>query len=652
MSDETLVSAAEVARLAGVGRAAVSNWRRRHPDFPEPVAASSATPAFRRAAVEQWLRREGKLADSAPADMLWRALDADRGRADMVELVTDVATYLADGAAGSRCGRRTQELMDQIADESAEQVLDQVIARLFERQQRQHLATPAELAALMADLAGPIHGTVFDPACGAGNLLRVAAARGAEVVAGQEIDGALVRLASARFRLSRDASSAQVIAEGDSLRADAMPDLRADVVLCDPPFGYRHWGHDELGVDPRWEYGFPVKGEPELAWLQHCLFHTREGGTVVMVMPAGVASRRSGRSIRQSLLRRGAIRAVIALPAGVLMSTGIPIHLWVLRNPERAGADPVLLVDAGELRPQRRGKVDWPRLRGLIDEPWRQFTGTGTVDEVPGRQRAIEAIDLLDEDVDLTPGRHLPLPAAAVDPAALEADRADVAQQIRHLAKLLPRIEEHDRRGVRPATTLNDLARAGAVVLRQHLGRLDTSDDQDAIGPLVLTGRDLAGGRMPATRLVTDPTVDVIALLPGDVVTPSVFAGGGQPAAVVIEESNLVLGPNVQLIRPDQRRIDPHFLAGQLRTSRARRASSPTASGVHRLDVRRVEIPVLDIDEQRRLGEKFRLLRELEIGLREAADRGVRLARTVTDGLAEGDLDFHLVTKRSQRETR
>ena len=29
------MTAAAIARLAGVGRAAVSNWRRRYPEFPE-----------------------------------------------------------------------------------------------------------------------------------------------------------------------------------------------------------------------------------------------------------------------------------------------------------------------------------------------------------------------------------------------------------------------------------------------------------------------------------------------------------------------------------------------------------------------------------------------------------------------------------------
>src|SRR5699024_6727045 len=138
-------------------------------------------------------------------------------------------------------------------------------------------------------------------------------------VLGQEASPALARLAAARLELADVSSTVSV---GDSLRADAWQGLAAGVVLCDPPFGYRDWGYEEPGVDARWQYGVPAKGEPELAGVQHCLAHVRVGGVVVVAVPASVAYRRAGRAIRQSLVRHGVFRAVIALPAGVLRSTG------------------------------------------------------------------------------------------------------------------------------------------------------------------------------------------------------------------------------------------------------------------------------------------------------------------------------------------
>uniref|UniRef100_UPI0034DFA396 helix-turn-helix transcriptional regulator n=1 Tax=Streptomyces flavofungini TaxID=68200 RepID=UPI0034DFA396 len=74
-SDETTeVTAAGIARLAGVGRAAVSNWRRRHGDFPKPVGGTDTSPAFALAEVERWLRAQGKLVEVPLRERLWQQL--------------------------------------------------------------------------------------------------------------------------------------------------------------------------------------------------------------------------------------------------------------------------------------------------------------------------------------------------------------------------------------------------------------------------------------------------------------------------------------------------------------------------------------------------------------------------------------------------
>lgn len=68
VQENPTITAAEIARLAGVGRAAVSNWRKRHPDFPAPVGGTTASPEFDLIQVEQWLRAQGKLPELATAD--------------------------------------------------------------------------------------------------------------------------------------------------------------------------------------------------------------------------------------------------------------------------------------------------------------------------------------------------------------------------------------------------------------------------------------------------------------------------------------------------------------------------------------------------------------------------------------------------------
>ncbi|WP_411573207.1 helix-turn-helix transcriptional regulator, partial [Streptomyces puniciscabiei] len=70
----TEVTAGGIARLAGVGRAAVSNWRRRHADFPKPVGGTETSPSFALAEVEAWLRKQGKLAVVPLRERVWQQL--------------------------------------------------------------------------------------------------------------------------------------------------------------------------------------------------------------------------------------------------------------------------------------------------------------------------------------------------------------------------------------------------------------------------------------------------------------------------------------------------------------------------------------------------------------------------------------------------
>lgn len=53
-------TAAWIARRVGVGRAAVANWRKRYPDFPQPVAGGLNSPLFSWPSVQAWLVDTGR----------------------------------------------------------------------------------------------------------------------------------------------------------------------------------------------------------------------------------------------------------------------------------------------------------------------------------------------------------------------------------------------------------------------------------------------------------------------------------------------------------------------------------------------------------------------------------------------------------------
>ncbi|MFE2460527.1 N-6 DNA methylase [Streptomyces sp. NPDC059402] len=673
-TDGTEVTAAGIARLAGVGRAAVSNWRRRHADFPKPVGGTETSPSFALADVEAWLRAQGKLAEVPPRERVWQQLaghpegpvTALVHTGCVLLLVHDRPTLWLDASAGSdeRLAAMLPAALDQVLDArfgpapertlttpigprllpsvpllrgaaelaagpGARKAYEFLLGRHLDANPRQYTLTPGPLAELMAELAGPAR-TVLDPACGTGTLLRAAVAtapRPGQELYGQDDDPALTALTALRLALSTDATVR--IAAGDSLRADALPGLRADAALCHPPFNERNWGHDELAYDPRWEYGFPARTESELAWVQHALARVRDGGTVVVLMPPAAASRRSGRRIRADLLRRGTLRAVIALPVGAAPPYNLPLHLWVLRRPENAPAQPeVLLADTGQFAGEGRGGPDWRSVRDAVLDAWGDFDRTGRLDDRPGLARCLPVIELLDDDVDLAPARHLPPPTAAGDTGRLTDVRERLDETLRLTARLTPAAPATSRAAPRrPLTTVGELARGGALTLR-------TGTQGGHARVPVLTDHDVLTGTGP-TGTLPESDEEPVLTRPGDVVVP--VLGGGTVARVVDDTTaGAALGRNLVLLRPDPAALDPWFLAGFLRGTANHRQASSYASTATRLDVRRLQLPRLPLDAQRGYGDRFRALDEFERALRLAGRLGEQLVRGMYDGLTDG----------------
>lgn len=59
---DDIVSASEIAARLGVNqRSVVHDWRRRHPDFPQPVARVKLGYLWAWPDIERWARRTGRL---------------------------------------------------------------------------------------------------------------------------------------------------------------------------------------------------------------------------------------------------------------------------------------------------------------------------------------------------------------------------------------------------------------------------------------------------------------------------------------------------------------------------------------------------------------------------------------------------------------
>jgi SAM-dependent methyltransferase len=609
------VTAADIARLAGVGRAAVSNWRKRYDSFPDPVGGTAASPQFDLAQIEQWLAANGKLPAVADEDRLWRNLLAAAG--DPADALAAAGEHL-NGARPLPFDALRPELDALAAKHGGRVAFAQLWTRFADLPGQRAVTTPDALADLMVELATVRDATVLDPACGTGRLLRSAVRAGAATVYGQDNDAAAIRLA----RLWLDIEDLRGdIRTGDSLRHDAFAELTVDAVVANLPFGLTNWGHEELGYDRRWEFGVPPRTEPELAWVQHALAHLKAGGTAVLLMPPSAAGRRAGRRIRAELLRRGALRAIIALPPGAAAPHAVGLHLWILQRTTRA-ATTVLLVDASALD---------------LDAAYQQVKAAverflGGAEPAGPIAYAVPVIDLLNEEVDLSPGRRAP---AEAPHSRLAEELRDTGSRLAALVNRLPSqlptlVAEASGGTSAPTVSVADLARSGALEI---LGPLRGSDEGDPAQAPILTAQDIVLGR-PASGAAEDRINQRVPVREGDVVVPMVSR---QVTARVVTEQGAVLGRHVFLLRPSPDLLDPWFLAGHLRASSNERHAS-SLSGTLRLDVRRAQVPRIPIAEQRGHGEVFRRLDELNDTMRQAASLGAEMTRLTADGLASGKL--------------
>ncbi|GHH95058.1 N-6 DNA methylase [Streptomyces capillispiralis] len=707
------VTAAEISRIAGVTRATVSNWRRRHEDFPAPAGGTDSSPLYDLETVRTWLASRGHASAATPSEELrtmlrLRAQSGGSGTSEGLLLVVlaaashsaeelTAATRLPDTEVVDRAQRDAESAADAVpatgpvrfdtADAAVLRALyacvrdeggQAALGVLAERELEDSAAsgayrTPAPLADLLAGLIPGSPSRVLDPACGSGTLLAAAARRGARELCGQDALPVQALRSAVSLTLTEPEASVTVRA-ADSLRADAFPGLVADAVLCNPPYGVRDWGHDELAYDPRWAYGVPARAESELAWVQHALAHLAPGGYAALLLPPATAGRASGRRVRAELVRSGALRAVIALPAGASVPLHVGLQVWVLQRPEPGGPErkSVLFVDTAADGPAgppagfggttppartrgtaRSASVDWPGVTARALGAWRAFMENPDAFEgEPGVAHAVGVVDLLDDVVDLTPARLVRASRAEVDPAELSA-RVDATRgDLVKAAKSLARAAGHEDWSAAGASarewrtaTASDLSRGGALTLLRTVPDSVRTRAHAAGGEegrpetrAVITGSDIATGSGPTGEPtgLYDGTAPVIAV--GDVLVRAIANEGGPMARVAGEEDAGALpGPHVHLFRPDPARLDAWFLAGFL-GAEENIAGASTGSTVLTVSPGRLRVPLLPLEEQRRYGEAFRHVHALRAEARRATALAEETARLLAGGLTGGQL--------------
>ena len=212
--------------------------------------------------------------------------------------------------------------------------------------------------------------TIYDPTAGTGGFL----SEGDEYIQqvsdkvtvslhGQELNPESYAICKADMLIK--GQKVEQIKLGNTLSDDQLYDLKADIMLSNPPFGVE-WKkvqkqvtdeHKFKGFDGRFGPGLPRVSDGSLLFLLHLISKMRDprdGGSRIGIIlngsPLFTGGAGSGESeIRRYLLQSDMVEAIVALPTDMFYNTGISTYIWILSNnkpAERKGK--VQLIDASD----------------------------------------------------------------------------------------------------------------------------------------------------------------------------------------------------------------------------------------------------------------------------------------------------------------
>lgn len=278
-------------------------------------------------------------------------------RAKQSKTIADVIEVLAKidlaGHAGDVLGDAYEYLIQQFAINSGKRAGE--------------FYTPHEVSKLMSIIAvGDKKDkkglSVYDATCGSGSLLLNVK----DVVDepdyiryfGQELNTTTYNLARMNMLLHDVHVDNYTLRNGDTLDEDWPTEEPTDfdAVLMNPPYSAK-WSADKgMLDDPRFSpYGkLAPQNYADFAFLLHGYHHLKSDGKMAIVLPHGVLFRNMEKTIREQLLKEGAIEAIIGLPANIFYNTSIPTTVIILKK-DRTDRD-VLFIDASEMYESRKAQ--------------------------------------------------------------------------------------------------------------------------------------------------------------------------------------------------------------------------------------------------------------------------------------------------------
>jgi type I restriction enzyme M protein len=310
--------------------------------------------------------------------------------------------------------------------------------------------TPPSVVRVIVEVLEPRAGRVYDPCCGSGGMFVqaesfIAAHDGdprAISIYGQESIEQTWRMA--KMNLAIHGIDNGGLRRGDTFVRDQHEGQLMDYVLANPPFNIKDWARDER--DPRWRFGVPPASNANFGWIQHILSKLAPGGRAGVVMANGsMSSNVNGEGdIRARIVDADLVSCMIALPAQLFRSTGIPVCLWFFDTAKADRSGEVLFIDARAMgsplgRAERMLTDEEIARIGDTYRAWRAGANDARYQDVPGFCRSATLDDIRAVDYALTPGRF-------VDAAVGPQDAEPVDEKIVRLTtELLTALDESAR---------------------------------------------------------------------------------------------------------------------------------------------------------------------------------------------------------------
>ena len=255
------------------------------------------------------------------------------------------------------------------------------------------LSTPECVDKLLVEILGPVRGSIFDPCCGAGALLvecrnyisQLQGTTDGTVFYGQESRCTNFRLCRMNMAIHGMDGTHVKWSGVSSLDGDLHPGLKADYILCAPPYN-----------------------RDISRWLDYINSHLVYGGRAGIVLSNDSLSAETGMrdEVRKFLVEQHMVDCIVALPDQLFRAAGMPACLWILG---RGKSRKILFMDvwAGipgdSLINRYLTAVDISRIAGVYRK-WRDKKG---YKDVKGFCRSVTVKTVRSRNYDLTPEMYV-----------------------------------------------------------------------------------------------------------------------------------------------------------------------------------------------------------------------------------------------------